>query len=214
MLQGLAGELNPEQNKQLGMVRGSARHLLALINDVLDISKIEAGELEVNSKAFDIKASIERVVASIAPMVEKKNLALSVDLRNLPDSFISDQRRVEQMLLNLLSNAVKFTEKGSVRLSAEISSRLAGHENRPVLQIEVADTGIGIRAEHIPTLFQAFRQVDTGISRQHEGTGLGLAISRRLADRLGGELTVKSEFGHGSVFTLILPLNGGAQSHE
>jgi len=118
------------------------------------------------------------------------------------------------MLLNLLSNAVKFTEKGSVRLSAEISSRLAGHENRPVLQIEVADTGIGIRAEHIPTLFQAFRQVDTGISRQHEGTGLGLAISRRLADRLGGELTVKSEFGHGSVFTLILPLNGGAQSHE
>jgi len=214
MLQGLAGELNPEQNKQLGMVRGSARHLLALINDVLDISKIEAGELEVNSKAFDIKASIERVVASIAPMVEKKNLALSVDLRNLPDSFISDQRRVEQMLLNLLSNAVKFTEKGSVRLSAEISSRLAGHENRPVLHIEVADTGIGIRAEHIPTLFQAFRQVDTGISRQHEGTGLGLAISRRLADRLGGELTVKSEFGHGSVFTLILPLNGGAQSHE
>ena len=214
MLQGLAGELNPEQNKQLGMVRGSARHLLALINDVLDISKIEAGELEVHFKAFDIKASIERVVASITPMLEKKSLALSVDLKNLPDTFISDQRRVEQMLLNLLSNAVKFTEKGSVRLSAEISSGLAGDENRPVLRVEVADTGIGIRAEHVPKLFQAFRQVDTGISRQHEGTGLGLAISRRLADRLGGELRVKSEFGHGSVFTLILPLKGGAQSHE
>jgi PAS domain S-box-containing protein len=133
MLQGLAGELNPEQNKQLGMVRGSARHLLDLINDVLDISKIEAGELEVSFKAFDIKASIERVVASITPMAQKKNLALSVDLKNLPDAFISDQRRVEQMLLNLLSNAVKFTEKGSVKLSAEISSQLAGHD-RPVLR--------------------------------------------------------------------------------
>jgi PAS domain S-box-containing protein len=213
MLQGLAGELNPEQSKQLGMVRGSARHLLALINDVLDISKIEAGELEVHFKAFDIKASIERVVASITPMAEKKGLALSVDLKNLPDTFVSDQRRVEQMLLNLLSNAVKFTEKGSVRLSAEISSRVAGHDG-PVLHIQVADTGIGIRAEHIPKLFQAFRQVDTGISRQHEGTGLGLAISRRLADRLGGEIKVESEFGRGSVFTLILPLEGGARSHE
>jgi signal transduction histidine kinase len=208
MLQGLAGDLNAEQKKQLGMVRGSARHLLALINDVLDISKIEAGELEVRFKAFDIKASIERIVASIMPMAEKKHLTLSADLESLPDEFISDQRRVEQLLLNLLSNAVKFTEQGTVTLSTEVSSQLAGRDGS-VLVIRVADTGIGIQAEHLATIFQAFRQIDVGISRQHEGTGLGLAISRRLADRLGGEIQVESEFGHGSVFTLILPFKGG-----
>jgi signal transduction histidine kinase len=208
MLQGLAGDLNDEQKKQLGMVRGSARHLLALINDVLDISKIEAGELEVSFKAFDIKASIERTVASIMPMAEKKGLALSADLRDLPDDFNSDQRRVEQMLLNLLSNAVKFTERGTVKLSAEISSGVAGRVE-PVLLVRIADTGIGIQAEHLPMIFQAFRQIDTGISRQREGTGLGLAICRRLADRLGGDIQVESEFGRGSVFTLILPFKGG-----
>lgn len=208
ILQGLAGELNAEQKKQLGMVRGSARHLLALINDVLDISKIEAGELDVSLKAFDVKASIERMVASIMPMAEKKNLALSVDLKNLPVDFISDQRRVEQMLLNLLSNAVKFTEKGAVKLFAEICSGQDG----PVLRVRIADTGIGIRAEHLPTLFQAFRQIDTGISRMHEGTGLGLAITRRLADRLGGDIQVESEFGRGSAFTLTLPCMRGVQT--
>ena len=208
MLQGLAGDLNAEQSKQLGMVRGSARHLLALINDVLDISKIEAGELEVRFKAFDLKASIGRIVASIMPMAEKKGLALSTDLRDLPDDFISDQRRVEQMLLNLLSNAVKFTEQGTVKLSTEISSEVAGRVG-PVLLVRIADTGIGIRAEHLPMIFQAFRQIDTGISRQHEGTGLGLAICRRLADRLGGDIQVESEFGRGSVFTLVLPFKGG-----
>jgi PAS domain S-box-containing protein len=207
VLQGLAGELNPEQKKQLGMVRGSARHLLALINDVLDISKIEAGELEVSFKAFDIAASIERMVASIMPMAEKKGLALSADLGDLPREFISDQRRVEQMLLNLLSNAVKFTEQGSVKLSATIASGMAGQDG-PALLVRVADTGIGIQAEHLPKLFQAFRQIDTGISRQHEGTGLGLAISRRLAERLGGGIQVESEFGRGSVFTLVLPFKG------
>lgn len=208
VLQGLAGELNPEQQKQLGMVRGSARHLLALINDVLDISKIEAGELQVSFKAFDIAASIERIVASIMPMAEKKGLALSADLRDLPRDFISDQRRVEQMLLNLLSNAVKFTEQGSVKLSAKIVAGMPGQDG-PVLQVRVADTGIGIEAGHLPNLFQAFRQIDTGISRQHDGTGLGLAISRRLAERLGGGIQVESEFGRGSVFTLVLPFKGG-----
>ena len=210
MLQGLAGELNPEQTKQLGMVRGSARHLLALINDVLDISKIEAGELEVRFKAFDLKASIGRIVASIMPMAEKKGLSLTADFKDLPDDFISDQRRVEQMLLNLLSNAVKFTERGTVKLSAEISSEVAGRAG-PVLLVRIADTGIGSQAEHLPMLFQAFRQIDTGISRQHEGTGLGLAICRRLADRLGGDIQVESEFGRGSVFTLILPFKGGVR---
>jgi PAS domain S-box-containing protein len=208
MLQELAGELNAEQKKQLGMVRGSARHLLDLINDVLDISKIEAGGLDVSFKAFDIKASIERLVASITPMAEKKRLALSADLKNLPRDFISDQRRVEQMLLNLLSNAVKFTEKGTVKLSAEISSGVAGWVG-PVLLVRIEDTGIGIQAEHLPTIFQAFRQIDTGISRLREGTGLGLAICRRLADRLGGDIQAESEFGRGSAFTLVLPCKGG-----
>lgn len=213
MLQELAGELNAEQKKQLGMVRGSARHLLDLINDVLDISKIEAGGLDVSFKAFDIKASIERLVASITPMAEKKRLALSADLKNLPRDFISDQRRVEQMLLNLLSNAVKFTEKGTVKLSAEISSGLAGRVG-PVLLVRIEDTGIGIQAEHLPTIFQAFRQIDTGTSRLREGTGLGLAICRRLADRLGGDIQAESEFGRGSAFTLVLPCKGGVRASK
>jgi signal transduction histidine kinase len=200
--------LNAEQKKQLGMVRGSARHLLDLINDVLDISKIEAGGLDVSFKTFDIKASIERLVASITPMVEKKRLALSADLKNLPRDFISDQRRVEQMLLNLLSNAVKFTEKGTVKLSAEIASGVTGWVG-PVLLVRIEDTGIGIQAEHLPTIFQAFRQIDTGTSRLREGTGLGLAICRRLADRLGGDIQAESEFGRGSAFTLVLPCKGG-----
>ena len=203
LLQELPGPLNPEQQKQLSMVQGSARHLLDLINDVLDVSKIEAGQLEVRRASFDLCASLERVVSSIRPLAHKKGLTVSVDIRQPAIQLNSDRRRVEQVLLNLLNNAIKFTETGSVQLRVE----LAGD----TVQIQVADTGIGIKPEHLGTLFQPFRQLDSGLQRQHEGTGLGLAICRRLSELLGGSIQVSSEWGAGSVFTFNLPMEHTAE---
>lgn len=205
VLQGLAGPLNEEQTKQLGMVRSSARHLLELINDVLDLSKIEAGQLEVRAGLFDLRESIALVVASVKPMAEKKGLDLTTCLSPELGMMVNDRRRVEQILLNLLNNAIKFTDSGSVSLKAEI---LPVSQSCPCLsvRISVADTGIGIRPEDLDTLFQPFRQIDAGLSRQHEGTGLGLAICRRLATLLGGQISASSEWSRGSEFTVILPL--------
>jgi PAS domain S-box-containing protein len=204
ILQELAGPLTGEQRKQLEMVRASARHLLALINDVLDISKIEAGQLEVARVPFDLRASLGKVAELVRPLAEKKGLVLRVTATLEIGTFTSDPRRVEQILLNLLNNAVKFTERGSVTLSAAVEGGK--------VRLAVADTGIGIRPEDAARLFQPFRQVDTGLARQHEGTGLGLAICRRLAGLLGGEIAVASEPGQGSVFTVVLPMKGDSPS--
>ena len=201
ILQGLAGPLNPEQNKQLEMVRGSARHLLALINDVLDISKVEAGQLEVTCEPFDLRASIEKAAGGVKLLAQKKALDLQVELAPEIGAWASDQRRVEQILINLLNNAIKFTEHGQVTLKAEIV--------RSTLRISVTDTGIGIDPDDFQKLFHPFRQIDTGLARNHEGTGLGLAICRRLAELLGGEIRVESEWGKGSTFTVVLPVKGG-----
>jgi signal transduction histidine kinase len=209
VLQGLAGPLNAEQTKQLGMVRGSARHLLELINDVLDISKIEAGQLEVRAEPFDLAASLERVVASVKPLAEQRGLTLTVVVPPAPGEMISDRRRVEQILLNLLNNALKFTERGGVSLTVEHVPDFRAEPDaapRPAVRLRVADTGIGIRPEDLATLFQPFRQIDTGLTREHEGTGLGLAICRRLALLLGGTISATSVWSQGSEFTVLLPL--------
>jgi len=211
ILQGLAGPLNAEQRKQLDMVRDSARHLLALINDVLDISKIEAGQLEVNTEPFDLRASIVKVAGIVRPLAEKKGLVLRMELAPEISMLVSDPRRVEQVLLNLLNNAIKFTERGAITLFAAIVPG-ALPSLRSTIRISVADTGIGIRPENLGELFHPFRQIDSGLSRQHEGTGLGLAICRRLAELLGGEIHAASEWGKGSVFTLTLPMKGPGES--
>ncbi len=210
VLQGLAGPLNEEQTKQLGMVRGSARHLLELINDVLDISKIEAGQLAIRAEPFDLTASLERVAGLVKPMVAQKGLTLVADFPPGLGEMVGDRRRVEQILLNLLNNATKFTEHGNVRFTA----RLAADDQtapdtaaRTSVRLSVADTGIGIRPEDLAALFQPFRQLDTGLTRQHEGTGLGLAICRRLAELMGGHISVHSQWQHGSEFTVVLPLH-------
>jgi PAS domain S-box-containing protein len=211
ILQGLAGPLNGEQQKQLEMVRTSARHLLALINDVLDISKIEAGQMEVNNQLFDLRASIVKVADIVKPLAEKKGLSMHLQLAPEIGSVVSDPRRVEQVLLNLLNNAIKFTEQGYIAITAEIAH---GAPQAPdsAIKISVTDTGIGIKGEDLNKLFQPFRQIDTGLSRQHEGTGLGLAICRRLAGLLGGEILAKCEWGKGSVFTLNLPMKDSVKS--
>jgi PAS domain S-box-containing protein len=207
ILQGLTGPLNEEQARQLDMVRSSARHLLTLINDVLDISKIEAGQISVVNKPFDLRASIEKVVSLIQPLATGHGLVLRVEIAPEIGMWISDQRRVEQVLLNLLNNAVKFTERGEVAVTAEevYSPRIA-------VRLRVLDTGIGIKPEDTAMLFQPFRQIDSGLTRNFEGTGLGLAICRRLLELMGGEIEVESEWGKGSVFTVILPVQGVGQS--
>ncbi len=210
LLQGLAGPLNPEQTKQLGMVRVSARHLLELINDVLDISKIEAGQLEVRAECFDLAASARRVAAVVTPHAAKKGLVLTLTAPAGLPQMVSDRRRVEQILLNLLNNALKFTERGQVTLTAETVGdfqRSPALPPVPAVRLRVADTGIGIKPDDLALLFQPFRQLDTGLTRHHEGTGLGLAICRRLAGLLGGEIRAESEWGRGSTFTVSLPLS-------
>lgn len=218
ILQGIAGPLNDEQKKQMGMVRNSSQHLLSLINDVLDISKIEAGQLEVHTEPFDLRAVIEKAAATLKPAADRKGLVLDVAIGEGVGKVVSDQRRVEQALLNLLSNAVKFTESGKISLSAALISEYrppgADRISNPVpaVQFRVADTGIGISPGDLRELFQPFHQIDTGLARKSEGTGLGLAICRRLADLMGGDIIAESELGRGSVFTFILPVGKrGAQ---
>ncbi|PKM08951.1 MAG: hypothetical protein CVV14_02350 [Gammaproteobacteria bacterium HGW-Gammaproteobacteria-4] len=200
LLQGLAGPLNPEQDKQLGMVQTSARHLLALINDVLDISKIEAGELRVDCLPFDLRAALIRVADIMRPLAQAKGLALRLELPPELPPVHGDQRRVEQIVLNLLGNAVKFSERGEVVLSAEAQAAF--------VCLRIRDTGIGIKPDDMHTLFLPFRQIDTGLARHHEGTGLGLAICRRLAALMGGEIRADSTWGKGSTFTFMLPYQG------
>ena len=210
ILQELAGPLNEEQHKQLGMVQGSARHLLALINDVLDISKIEAGELTILSELFDLAVSIRKVAGIVRPLAEKKGLALTVNVLEGVDSMVGDSRRVEQILLNLLSNAIKFANTGTVTLTAEpVPEYLAkdGAAPCPAVRLRVADTGIGIKPDDMVQLFQPFRQLDSELTRKHDGTGLGLAICRRLATLMGGTIEAESNWGQGSVFTVTLPLH-------
>ena len=209
VLQGLAGPLNTEQAKQLGMVRDSSRHLLALINDVLDISKIEAGELKVGRAPFDLSASIQKALSIVGPLADKKHLQLQVEISADFGTMHSDARRVEQVLLNLLSNAIKFTDKGTVRLQAQrVDDYLpaGGAHAVPAARIRVQDTGMGIHEEDLSLLFMPFRQLDSKLSRKHDGTGLGLAICRRLAELMGGQINASSVWGQGSVFTVILPL--------
>jgi PAS domain S-box-containing protein len=202
MLQELAGPLNQEQRKQLTMVQNSSRHLLALINDVLDISKIEAGQLNLSISSFELGPSIEKMVALVSPLAEKKEIELRLDVADNVETATTDQRRLEQVILNLLNNAVKFTEKGHVRISCR-------REDEHYI-LSVADTGIGIRPEEISGLFQPFHQIDTGLSRKHEGTGLGLSICKKLINLMGGEISVESEWGQGSIFTMRFPREKGA----
>ena len=200
LLKGIAGPLNAEQTKQLSMAKGSGQHLLALINDVLDISKIEAGQLVVSLKEFDFSSSLGKVVSIVQPLADKKGLELKVSISPQPNVIFSDERRVEQIFLNLINNAIKFTESGYVEITSEIKNDL--------VTTKITDTGIGIAEADLDKLFKPFSQVDTGLTRNHEGTGLGLSISKKLIDKLGGSITVESKVNIGSVFTVVLPKKG------
>jgi PAS domain S-box-containing protein len=201
LIEGLAGPLNEEQARQLGMVQNSSRHLLALINDVLDLSKIEAGQLSVQKAPFDFREAATRVVMSVKPLAERKGLRLRFELAPEVGTVVSDSRRVEQVLMNLLSNAIKFTDRGEV----EVASAVRDGD----VVTSVRDTGIGVKPEDQKILFHPFAQVDAGLARTHEGTGLGLSICRKLVGLLGGSIDFRSTFGAGSVFTFRIPAQAG-----
>ena len=199
LLQGLVGPLNDEQRKQLQWVRTSANHLLALISDILDISKIEAGKLQISREAFDLRAAIDKIVQTFRPLAEKKDLRLEVAIAPEVGELCSDARRVEQIILNLLSNALKFTDQGSIAVTGAVADGK--------YLIRVADTGIGVKKDQIDEMFKPFRQIDTGLGRKYEGTGLGLSICKKLLELLGGEIGVESEWQRGTTVTISIPVH-------
>jgi PAS domain S-box-containing protein len=197
ILQGYVGPLNDEQIKQLNMVKNSANHLLSLINDVLDISKIEAGQLQVSLQPFHLRDLVEKAVEYSRPAADKKSLSLSVSISPDVAIVVSDYRRVEQILLNLLSNAIKFTEHGNIGVECLKADSF--------VQISVSDSGIGIKEEDMNKLFKAFQQVDAGTTRRYDGTGLGLHICQKLTELLNGRIWATSIWGIGSTFSFTLP---------
>ena len=201
------GKNERETSKYLNTIHSSGQHLLALINDILDLSKVEAGKLEVESIPCAPHTVVRQAVLELEGKAREKNIGLAFSAAGrVPQTVQSDPLRLRQIVLNLLNNAIKFTDRGSVRVNARF---LPGE--RPRYALEVIDSGIGIAPEKIDTLFEAFVQADTSITRKYGGTGLGLVISRKFARALGGDVTVTSEAGKGSVFTLTFdtgPLDG------
>ncbi len=190
----------------LRRVNAAGTHLLSLINEVLDLSKIEAGKLELNPERIDLPRLIDEVIGTAGQLAEKNQNRLIVDAHEHVGALIADSMRLKQILLNLLSNACKFTKEGEVALRVR---KVA--DGRDWVELAVADTGIGLTAEQQAKLFQDFTQADSLTARRYGGTGLGLAISRKLARMMGGDVTVTSEPGKGSVFTVRLP--GGGVTH-
>jgi len=204
LLMKLPGPLNADQEKQLRTVQTGAKHLLALINDLLDLAKIESGKVELKLVPTDCKEVIDEVAASLRQHAESKGLDFTV---TVPQGLTvrTDRRALNQIVINLTNNAIKFTERGSVRLRAERREESGSRALEISVDISVADTGIGIRREDQAKLFAAFSQVTSRAGQVQEGTGLGLHLSQKLAEALGGRIELKSEYGKGSTFTLVLP---------
>jgi len=191
----------PDFLEDLKAIELAGRHLLGLINEILEISKIQAGKMEVHSESFSLKQLIEEVITTIRPLAQKKNNIVETKMLNSPEKMFSDSIRIRQILLNLLGNSCKFTEKGKVVLS--VTGKVVAGESW--IHFTIADSGIGIDPEKIPELFEEFTQADNSATRKFGGTGLGLTISKRLAQLLGGDIQATSEPGKGSSFTLFLP---------
>jgi len=200
LLMKLPGPLTEDQDKQLRIVQTGARHLLSLINDMLDLARLGAGKLDLNLETVDCNSVVEEVVSSLRPAAEKKNLHLEMRLPEPPATLHTDRRALSQIIINLAGNAIKFTEHGSVCLQLE-QTRSAG---RKTVTFRIEDTGPGIALAEQARLFEPFSRVDAADRRALEGTGLGLHLSRKLAEQLAGTITFHSEYGKGSTFTLEL----------
>jgi PAS domain S-box-containing protein len=200
LLMRLPGPLTADQEKQLRTVQSGGKHLLSLINDLLDLAKIESGNVELRREPVKCREVIEEIQTSLRPMAEAKGLAFSIDMPAEEMVVWTDRRALHQILLNLANNALKFTDKGSVQVHVSEQAVKSG----TVVEFAVIDSGTGIRPEDQDKLFQAFTQVDSTGAKRYEGTGLGLHLSQRLAELLAGRITFESEFGKGSTFRLRL----------
>ncbi|PYO48527.1 MAG: histidine kinase [Gemmatimonadetes bacterium] len=198
MLDRIYGDLTPRQEEGLNRIQGAAQHLLALINDILDLAKIEAGRMPLHLDDVTLGDIVTEISQQIEPLVKKKQLTFTVEIPSRSLVLHTDRTKVKQILLNLLSNAVKFTHHGGIWLTVS--------KDEADLRFDVRDTGIGIRENDLESIWEDFRQVDQSRTREFGGTGLGLSITRKLVDALGGHVFAESTFGKGSTFTVVLPI--------
>ncbi|HJX28622.1 MAG TPA: ATP-binding protein, partial [Thermoanaerobaculia bacterium] len=199
LLEGVSGEMPQPQREKLTRVDSNARHLLSIINDLLDIARIESGKMPIQVERVVVPELIDEVMTEVEPLIAGTSLAVSRTLAPSVPEIRTDRQKVKQIILNLLSNALKFTPQGSVSIVLDY------HAEGEEIAVAVADTGIGISEENQKTIFEAFGQADSSYAKRHGGTGLGLSICRRLATILGGRITLTSTLGEGSTFTLFLP---------
>jgi signal transduction histidine kinase/putative methionine-R-sulfoxide reductase with GAF domain len=208
LLERMFGELNEKQNEYVDDVLSSGRHLLSLINDILDLSKVEAGRMELDLAQFDLPLAVENTITLVRERATSHGISLYREVDKRLGDFLGDERKVKQILLNLLSNAVKFTSEGG---RVDVKAVMADGS----VEISVSDTGIGIAPEDQETIFEEFRQVGTPYTQKHEGTGLGLTLTKKFVEIHGGKIWVKSEPGKGSTFTFTLPIQlEGTTHHE
>jgi signal transduction histidine kinase len=197
ILDRIYGEVNDRQNEALQRIQASAQHLLILINDILDLARIEAGRMPLHLEELELRQLLLEVTSQIEPLFKKKGLTFSWDMSSDSIPMRTDRTKVKQIMLNLLSNAVKFTLHGSVSVNAAYDGDL--------VTISVTDTGIGVAEEHLSAIWEDFRQVDQSSTREFGGTGLGLSITKKLVEALGGQVALLSALGTGSTFTVSLP---------
>jgi signal transduction histidine kinase/CheY-like chemotaxis protein len=206
LLDEIDGPLNEDQKASLKKVAANARHLLQLINDVLDISKIESGKIELRLKEVDLREIIEGIMVTFEPLIIKKGLTFSLSIESGAEKLYVDEDKTKQILINLISNAVKFTHQGGITITAKVSERGKDKDGNPqFIEIAVTDTGIGIKKEDLDKIFDKFAQADVSTTRQYEGTGLGLSIVRGLTALHKGMVWAESEVGKGSTFYVLLP---------
>jgi len=202
LLQGVAGQVDQPVKRQLGRIESNGRHLLTIINEILDISRIEAGRMPLQMATFKVPDLVGEVKAELEPIIMQRKLSVTIDLPRDIKPIASDRQKVKQILLNLLSNSLKFTHHGGVTISARRNVK------EKTLELLVTDTGIGIASADQDRIFEDFRQLDNSPTRAYGGTGLGLSICRRLAQMLDGRISVQSQIGKGSTFILTLPTKG------
>lgn len=199
--------LDAKQSDMVQRILGNGKHLLELISDILDLSRIEAGRLELVIETVDLKHLIENTVYDLQSLAEQKQLPIILDLQLQNMQLTNDSHRLRQVLVNLLSNAIKFTDEGGIRI-------VVSEPTPTEVAIAIQDTGVGIAAEQLPSIFEPFRQVDQSISRRYSGSGLGLAITASLVQMMGGQITVKSELKRGTEFCVTLPRSASDVSSE
>jgi signal transduction histidine kinase len=201
MLMGLSGPLTDDQRKQLETVQSNGKHLLAIINDLLDLAKIESGKVELKFEPVDCRKLLDEVVSGLRPLADEKAIELRFNVPTHDVVIDTDRRSLSQILINLANNAIKFTDEGSVRVELSIHENGGGSAAR----FSIVDTGVGIEPADCDRLFVAFEQGESSATRRYEGTGLGLYISGKLAELLHGEIEFESTFGTGSTFVLEIP---------